>query len=292
MSGVAEVEAMVGKGMSLVQFSTPMASSDGNSPFYFMPTLFDRVRNHGSIPFFSWSSSAIGNYNHPDFTLRAIASGRQDTFIRQWAIAARDWGHPFFLRFNHEMNGAWFPWGERYGTNQPGDFVAAWRHVHDIFESVGATNVSWVWCPVADPYRMHQRLSGLYPGDSYVDWTCMDVYNVNAPWMRWEEVAGATYDEIMSIAPSKPMVIGETGSTEAGGSKAAWITDMFETLPSFPKVRGLIWYDASDAGYSDHYVDSSPSAVAAFGAALADPNVIGNSLGGLTGTRIAPPSGA
>ncbi len=31
--------------------------------------------------------------------------------------------------------------------DQPGEFVAAWRHVHDIFTSVGATNATWVWCP-------------------------------------------------------------------------------------------------------------------------------------------------
>ena len=88
------------------------------------------------------------------------------------------------------------------------------------------------------------------------------------------------------------MVIGETGSTEVGGSKAAWITDMFESLPSFPRVRGLIWFDAYDAGYSDHYIDSSPSAVTAFRQALASPSVLDNRLGGLTGSRIAPPSGA
>jgi beta-mannanase len=30
------------------------------------------------------------------------------------------------------MNGNWFSWSERTNVNQPGEYVAAWRHVHDI----------------------------------------------------------------------------------------------------------------------------------------------------------------
>ena len=51
------------------------------------------------------------------------------------------------------MNGNWFAWMEGVNGNQPGEYVAAWRHVHDIFTAVGATNVSWVWCPNVDPGR-------------------------------------------------------------------------------------------------------------------------------------------
>ena len=31
------------------------------------------------------------------------------------------------------MNGWWWPWSEQLNGNNPGEFVAAWRHVHDIF---------------------------------------------------------------------------------------------------------------------------------------------------------------
>ena len=79
-----------------------------------------------------------------------MIAGTYDAYIREFAEGARDWGHPFFLRFNWEMNGDWFPWAERVNGNQPGEYVAAWRHVHDIFTAVGATNATWVWCPYAD----------------------------------------------------------------------------------------------------------------------------------------------
>ena len=60
---------------------------------------------------------------------------------------AQEWGHPFFLRFDWEMNGFWFPWSEGVNGNKPGEFVAAWRHVHDIFTAG----------------RRHQRDLGLVP---------------------------------------------------------------------------------------------------------------------------------
>jgi beta-mannanase len=36
-----------------------------------------------------------------------------------------------------------------------------------------------VWCPNIDPNTNWGALDQPYPGDSYVDWTCLDVYNGN-----------------------------------------------------------------------------------------------------------------
>ena len=164
-----------------------------------------------------------------------MIAGTFDSYIREFAEAARDWGHPFFLRFNWEMNGDWFPWSEGVNGNQPGEYVAAWRHVHDIFTAVGATNATWVWCPNVDPGQKLQDLASLYPGDDYVDWTGLDGYNWGTNpatpdgWKSFDQLFGSTYDAITeTIAPSKPMIIGEVGSTEYGGSKAAWIAEMLE----------------------------------------------------------------
>ena len=57
-------------------------------------------------------------------------------------------GAAVFLRWDAEMNGRWSFWGTTStNANTPAEFVAAWRHVHNIFTSNGATNVTWVWCP-------------------------------------------------------------------------------------------------------------------------------------------------
>jgi hypothetical protein len=132
-----------------------------------------KIRRHGAIPLFSWSSGASGG-DPKHFQLRDLRAGRYDGHIRGFARAARDWGHPFFLRFDWEMNGGWFSWGADANGNEPGEFVAAWRHVHRIFDRVGADNATWVWCP----YARDEPLRPFYPGDGYVDWTCLDGYNV------------------------------------------------------------------------------------------------------------------
>src|SRR5262249_59939423 len=107
-----------------------------------------RTRNPGPIPYFHWSPpSSPVTKNEPDFQPKDVTAGTYDSYITSFATAAKNWGHPFFLDFNAEMNGSWSPWGVLANGNTGADFVPAWRHVHDIFSKVGASNVSWVWCP-------------------------------------------------------------------------------------------------------------------------------------------------
>ena len=274
MGGARQLEAMLGKKMSLIHFMAPFAEcgSSGCSYYRFPDEEMQTIRNHGAIPFFSWSSQAIPSREvQPDFELSDVISGRYDGFIRDWARDARDWGHPFFLRFNWEMNGDWFPWSEGVNGNQRGEFVTAWRHVHDIVSGVGATNATWVWCPNVDFEGVFQDLAEVYPGDSYVDWTGLDGYNSGTNpakkdrWRTFDQLYERTYDEIVqNVAPSKPMVIGEIASTEQGGSKAQWIGEMLKALPSrYPKIRGLVWFDKFESGM-DWPIETSASAIDAF----------------------------
>src|SRR4029078_8442886 len=123
----------------------------------------------------SWDSSK--GATQANFQLADVYNGTYDSYIREWATDAKACGHPYFLRFDHEMNGNWqFPWSEQINGNKPGEYIKAWRHVHDIFTSLGATNATWVWCPNVTGTSTTAR-SARYPGDSYVDWACLDGYN-------------------------------------------------------------------------------------------------------------------
>jgi hypothetical protein len=254
----------------------------------FQTAQFDAVRAHGAIPLFSWGPGWSDGID------RQIASGVKDAYITQWARAARAWGHPFFLRFAWEMNGTWFPWGVGAHGNSAADYVAMWRHVHDIFTQVGATNVTWVWCPNVIAPATYQPLSALYPGDAYVDWTCLDGYNGDNPWTGFSELYGPSYQLITgTIAPDKPMMLGEVASTEAGGSKAAWIAGMFESLWTlFPDVRAIVWLDSyasGPGGHSDWPIESSRAATAAFAAGISSPLFTANDFGELSASPIPPP---
>jgi mannan endo-1,4-beta-mannosidase len=47
------------------------------------------------------------------------------------------------IGFAPEMNGNWYKWGDQ--NTSPATWVAAWRHVVDVFRANGADNVSWLW---------------------------------------------------------------------------------------------------------------------------------------------------
>jgi hypothetical protein len=295
MTAAARFEANAGKPMSLLAFSAPFAECFVTpcSFYRFDRYAFDNIRNHGSIPFFTWGSQSVPSTdNEPNFQLADVLAGTYDGHITSFATAAKSWGHPFFLRFNHEMNGDWFPWSEGVNGNQPGQYAAAWRHVHDIFTSVGVANASWVWCPNVDPNNMWTPLSGLYPGDEYVDWTCLDGYNwgpTKGGWVSFDSLYQSTYQSITtSIAPSKPMIIGEIGSTENGGSKAVWISDMFTRLPAYPKIRGFVWED-SNVDSMDWPIESAPTSQSAFADGVQDTRYRSNVFTDLGTTNVPTP---
>ena len=299
MNAVTSFESMAGKQLSLIHFFAPFANCE-SSPcsFYDFPTkAMENVRQHGAIPFFSWSSQSIpAKVDQPDFQLSDVIAGTYDSYIRSFAESARAWGHPFFLRFNWEMNGDWFAWSEGANGNRAGEYVAAWRHVHDIFTAAGATNATWTWCPNVDFRNKLQSLDSVYPGDGYVDWTCLDGYNWGTNpaspqgWMSFDEIYQSTYHEIVDqIAPGKPMVIGETAATEQGGSKSAWIRKMLTNLPTaYPKVRGLVWFDRYDSNM-DWPLQSSSSAASAFANGIQDHSYVPNRYSNLAAGPIPPP---
>jgi beta-mannanase len=242
-----------------------------------------RVRRHGAIPVLSWGSYAEGGGNvQPRYALSRIIAGRYDRFLRAWARGAARWGHPFLLRFDWEMNTNEVPYSEQAGGNHPGEFVRMWRHVHDVVVGAGATNAAWVWCPNVEYPGSIRPLRSLYPGDRYVDWTCLDGYNwgtnparPGSTWMSPTAVFRASYAAVRRIARHKPLMIGETASTEVGGSKAAWTGRLLSTdLPHrFPAVRAVVWFNKAADGM-DWPISSSSTATAAFKRAIAAPRYV------------------
>jgi beta-mannanase len=149
-----------------------------------------------------------------------------------------------------------------------------WEKVHKIFTEVGATNATWVWCPNIDTEGKFASMKSVYPKAENVDWTCLDGYNEGGTrWKSYQQLFGASYEAITNkeVAPAKPMIIGETASTESGGSKAEWITGMFSVLPTYPLIHGLLWFNKHElgpGGNEDWWIESSTAATSAFAAGL------------------------
>jgi mannan endo-1,4-beta-mannosidase len=303
MTGLDAFESAVGKKVSIVHWGQSWAKPPSNP---FQTDRFDRVRNRGAIPMLDWGAWQLGaGINQPDFRLATIAKGTYDGYLKQWASAAKAWGHPFFLRFGWEMNGNWqFPWSAQLNGNKPADYVAAWRHIHDIFVQQGATNATWVWCPNVVSGQT-TPLPQVYPGDDYVDWTCLDGYNQGGSSSSWQSLAQIfsgkdlggfnpkdSYGEMRTLAPNKPMMLGEVASSERGGSKAAWIRDMLQSLPTtYPQIKAVVWFDWNGGDPNLSWpVDSSADSLSAFAAGIADPTYAPNNFANTGGGKVQPPS--
>jgi Glycosyl hydrolase family 26 len=216
-------------------------------------------RAAGRTPLIAW-------YTRGD--LAAIRSGRWDGLLERRARACREFGAPLYLRWAAEFNGDWNPC---YGRGP--DFVAAWRHMVGVFRAAGATNVRWVWCPIAleQRFRAAEDWRNYYPGDRFVDLVGMDGYNWGTArsWSRWqsfEAIFGPLYAD---YAGRKPIMICEIGSAEVGGDKSAWIRAMGTSLGGrFLRVRALVLFHANKE--TDWRVNSSDSALRAFRAVVAD----------------------
>jgi Glycosyl hydrolase family 26 len=208
-----------------------------------------------------WAGSAKGT-KQPAYSLGTIVDGKHDAYIRSFAEAVKANRWPVALRLGHEMNGHWYPWAEPNGVNKPGQYVAAWKHVVDIFRKVGATNVIWVWSPNilrgANPVSLHE----LYPGDSYVDWIGLSAYDVTET--NASQVLDPTLRDIRGLT-KRPLLITETGS-QPGPQKAGWTASFFPWLRAHPDVIGFVWFQythAQGAG-ADWTFTSSPAAQSAF----------------------------
>ena len=226
----------------------------------------------GAMPVVTWEpwDPARGT-RQPTYALKRIASGAQDTYVKRWATQAKAYGRPVVLRWAHEMNGSWYPWAAGVNGGTAADYVAAWRHLRDVFKAAGATNVLWEWSPNV-PYAGSTALGSLYPGDAYVDRVALDGYNwstlqAGSSWQSFGQVFGPGVSALQALAPTKPIYVAETASPEVGGDKAAWITDMFAWLAQHPEVRGFTWFDHQKE--TDWRLDSSPAALDAFRAGLA-----------------------
>lgn len=227
----------------------------------------DVVRSMGADPIVTWEPwIQLGDdtYDRESVTMSDIAAGVHDDQLYRWADELAAWAGTVYLRFAHEPNGDWYPWSPAGGTS-PATYVAAWRHVHDLFATKNVQNVRWIWA-VNVPHDGSAPIAALYPGDDYVDIVGVDGYNWGStrPWSRWQsprELFESTLDEVGQLAPGRPVVITEVASAEAGGSKSDWIRDLVGYMDNRPAVTAFIWFDHDKE--NDWRLTSTPESAAA-----------------------------
>jgi cellulose synthase (UDP-forming) len=214
------------------------------------------VGKEGATPMITWEpwrkpSLTVHDPNQRRGVLHAIAAGRHDRYARRFARAVAAHRRPVLIRFAHEMNGSWYPWGVDVGRNTPRAYVRAWRRVHRIFDRAGAANASWVWSIDAvggGRPTPRAKLETYYPGDRYVDWVGLSAFNWGeghpyGGWLWFREAVEPAYRVVAGFG--KPVMLAETGTAGTGAKARAWVRDALRTVRvSYPRMKALVFYDA------------------------------------------------
>jgi len=240
-------------------------------------TQFNTLHSYGWEPMLNVNPYYFSQCPATELPLyKAIAQGTCDTFLYKAGKNLHQVQQPFYLLFAWEMNNKDNSWSIPYTGSTPDDFIAAWRHIHTIFKQEGVKNIVWVFCPnVPDdtlvPYNK------IYPGNNYVDWIGLDGYNwgTTQSWSQWVSFAGvftSSYNRLTALAPNKPLMIAEVNTTDQGGDKGAWYTDMLtKQIPyNFSKISAVVIFneDRSKQEHVNWRVDVTPDALRAFRSAV------------------------
>jgi mannan endo-1,4-beta-mannosidase len=231
--------------------SATFATATGRSPqiVEFYNPFLQPFAAHQALKVIKAGRIPLIQLNLYKVTAAKIAAGVYDRHLRNYANAVRNFGCVIVLSLGHEMNGWWYPWGSRTGTT-PAEFIAAWKHVHDLFARQHADNVIWSWDPTHQykspaPGKVATPASEWYPGKDYVDWIGIDGYlnyDKNGHAQNFKEIFGYELSDIRRIAPHKLIYLGET-AVSPGSAALKQIENLFAGLSQY-HLAGLVWFDA------------------------------------------------
>lgn len=202
--------------------------------------------------------------------LTEINNGNFDEYIRQFAEGVKIYGNTITIRFGHEMNGNWYPWGKR-----PEEYKKAYTRIVDIFRTEGVENAKFMWSINAEnvPYEDIRSVAQYYPGDSYVDSIGIDGFNFgtmhsDSKWRSFRETFYPAYSYIVKTY-NKPIMFSEIASAEQGGNKAEWVRQMFNEMNStFSEAKEIVWFNLNKE--TDWRIDSSEASLSSFRKSLSN----------------------
>lgn len=199
----------------------------------FPTTAVNTIHSTGTIPFIRMMPRSNFDEGGPDpkYTMQKIINGDFDTELTQWAIDAANTNIPLLVEFGTEVNGNWFPWNGQYNgageTTGYGDvnlpdgaerFKDAYRHIIDICNTNGASNITWFFHVDAysEPNVDWNRIENYYPGDNYIDWLGVSIYGPqesDEDYQEFSEIMNDIYPKLTNLT-DKPMAVLEFAITE------------------------------------------------------------------------------
>ncbi|MDP8910076.1 MAG: glycoside hydrolase family 26 protein, partial [Chloroflexota bacterium] len=195
------------------------------------------------------ASGAAGNYNQHFRTLAEtlVGEGQQDVI----------------LRIGHEFNGDWYRWTIDVPNGGP-LYAAYWRQIVTTMRAVPGSNFRFDWSPnngsswTASGRQLEAETA--WPGDAYVDFVGLDVYDQSwASWnadpvARWGEYLnaknGMRWHATFAAAHGKPMTFPEWALAQrsdgnGGGDSAYFVEQMYWWIRSHD-VAYHLYFESPD----------------------------------------------
>jgi hypothetical protein len=237
----------------------------------------------------------LSTYNGPGseerVTPRAIALGREDSYLYALGRDFAAYGRPVYLRLFSEMNNAANPYSAYGASGAVRDaahthywFRQAWRRVHLILKGgrvarvnrrlrgLGQTRLhdldrssgvrvtrlarphvalQWVPMTAGSPNIAGNRPSAYWPGAQYVDWVGTDFYS------RFPNFAGLDRFYNTRLYGDKPFVFGEWAMW--GRDDPAFMRRFFAWVAAHPRVK-LLAYNQGNVPTSEFRLYRYPRA--------------------------------
>ncbi len=246
VSAVQAEETQLGRPLDIIQRYHDMSQT----PDGIFPNPAEEQIGQHHLLLFSWNPTIWSS--HTFYRWQEIADGALDSsIIIPEAQRLKAYGRPVFLSFSPEADtGAAIP-----GEGTIAQYVAAWRHVHDVFTQAGARNVIWVW--TTEGYHGHwPAILQMYPGNAYVDWIGWDPYNFYTchrnGWLTFAQTVLPYYRWLLAHHfGDKPFMLPEFGSQASPSDpaqEAAWYTSILATIRAMPNLKALVNWNSTVPG--------------------------------------------
>ena len=165
----------------------------------------------------------------PKEELSEIADGEADAAVLELIQAINELGWNFFIRIGYEFNGSW-------NGYEPESYKKAFTHLTGLFRN-HSDRIATVWCAYPDNMSTLQKF---YPGDEYVDWWAIDLFESGHLKSNKTKVfidsAGAH---------GKPVMIGESTAkniSESGQEKwNKWYKPYFDLIRDIPHIKAFCY---------------------------------------------------
>ncbi|PRP78123.1 putative mannan endo-1,4-beta-mannosidase [Planoprotostelium fungivorum] len=281
ISSTVSLDTAIGRSSQIVQYyvnwadgylgdnaAAPDFSKWGDFPKWINAAKsFSSVGLSQHVPLITWQpwGSPYTNAN-TKYSYSTISAGTWDSYVDSFGRVMNSFNSTIYIRFAHEFDGDWYPWGAGAG------FIAAWRRVYTRVMAV-APKVQFVWCP-NNSNGKGVKFEDYYPGDQYVHWMCLDAYADSTTYafadtITKNAVPAQPYQRLTALSAKKPIMIAEFGVNNMGEnrheerkrlmkmtvqgsiSQGQWYQNMADSLASsFPQIKAVVHFDVAHSDKS------------------------------------------